>query len=311
MTIALFLAAVLAAAQPMVRPIQARGPLAPLAGTYTDAGNGAPVILIIPGSGPTDRDGNNPLGVKAAPYKLLSSALASNGISSVRIDKRGMFGSKAAIADANKVSVDDYAEDTRSWIGSIARETGAKCVWLLGHSEGSLIALTAAQDSKKICGVISVAGVGRRMADVMRQQLRANPANAPILPAALGAIDSLEAGRKIDSSSLPPALQPLFNEAVQPFLIDLFSQDPAGLAARLKLPLLIVQGDSDFQVTVEDARALAAAQPNATLAILPGVNHVLKVPQGNDRVANLAAYANPDLPLAPGVIDAIAKFVQP
>lgn len=311
MTMSLLLAAALASAAPAERPIGAKGPLARLAGTLTDAGKGAPVILIIPGSGPTDRDGNNPLGVKAAPYKMLASALAERGVSSVRIDKRGLFGSKSAVADPNKVTVADYVADTRNWVASIRRETGAKCVWLLGHSEGGLIALNAAQRPNDICGVIAVAAVGRRMGDIMRQQLRDNPANAPILAPALATIDSLEAGKRVDSSTLPAPLQALFNDAVQPFLIDLFSQDPAGLAATLKIPLLIVQGDKDIQVTVEDAQILAKAQPKAKLAILPGVNHVLKVPQGDDRVANLAAYANPDLPVAPSVVDAITDFVQP
>jgi len=77
------------------------------------------------------------------------------------------------------------------------------------------------------------------------------------------------------------------------------------------VPLLIVQGDKDIQVTVEDAEVLARAQPKAKLAILPGVNHVLKIPQGDDRVANLAAYANPDLPIAPSLVDALSDFVKP
>jgi pimeloyl-ACP methyl ester carboxylesterase len=200
--------------------------------------------------------------------------------------------------------------DTHNWVASIRRATGAKCVWLLGHSEGGLIALTAAQRPKNICGVIAVAAVGRRIGDVLRTQLRANPANAPILAPALATIDSLEQGKRVDSATLPAPLRALFADSVQPFLIDLLAQDPAKLAAGLKVPLLIVQGDQDMQVLVEDARALAAAQPAATLAILPGVNHVLKIPAGNDRSANLAAYADPDRPLAPGVGDAIAAFVK-
>ena len=308
--IAQILAMSMAATQPVERTITAAGPLAPLAGTLVDAGKGAPVVLFIPGSGPTDRDGNSPLGVKAASYRLLAEALANRGISTVRIDKRGMFGSKGAIVDANKVRISDYVADTRSWIGSIRRQTGARCVWLLGHSEGGLIALTAAQKPQDICGVITVAAVGRRFGDVIRDQLRANPANAPLLNPALAAVDSLEAGKRVDSASLPKPLQSLFADDVQPFLIDLFAENPPRLASGLKPPLLIVQGDRDFQVTVEDARVLAAAQPQARLAILAGVNHVLKTPEHDDRVANLATYANPDLPIASSVVEAIAGFVR-
>ena len=89
------------------------------------------------------------------------------------------------------------------------------------------------------------------------------------------------------------------------------AHDPVRLAASLKVPLLIVQGDKDLQVTVEDARALAAAQPKAKLAILSGVNHVLKVPASDDRAANVATYGDPSLPLAPSVAEAVAAFVTP
>lgn len=311
MITAWILAAVIAAAAPAERPLTAPGPQGALAGTLTDAGKDAPVVLIIPGSGPTDRDGNNPLGVSAAPYRLLAEGLGKRGIGSVRIDKRGMFGSKAAIPDANQVTIADYAADMHAWIASIRQATGAKCVWLLGHSEGSLTALAAAQRPTGICGVISVSGMGRKLGDVMRQQLRANPANAPILDAALGAIDTLEAGKPLDAAALPAPLQPLFNPAVQPFLRDLMAHDPTLLAASLNVPLLIVQGDKDIQVTLEDARALAAAQPKAKLVILPGVNHVLKVPAGDDRAANLATYGDSSLPIAPAVVGAVAGFVKP
>ena len=304
------LAALMAAAQPAEKAITAPGPGAPLAGTLVDAGPGSPVVLIIPGSGPTDRDGNNPLGVKAATYRLLAEALAKRGISTVRTDKRGMFGSKRAVVDANRVTMADYAKDTHAWISSIRRATGAKCVWLLGHSEGGLVALTAGQRAHGICGVIAVAAVGRKIGTVLRGQLAANPANRPYLAAADAAIASLEAGRRVDADSLPQPLRKLFADDVQSFLIDLFAENPAKLAASLKPRLLIVQGEQDIQVTVDDAKALAAAQPRARLVLLPGVNHVLKIPQGTDRAANLRAYADPSLPIAPSAVDAIADFVK-
>ncbi|KQR83739.1 hydrolase [Sphingomonas sp. Leaf343] len=284
------------------------GPQGPLAGTLLDAGKGAPVVVVISGSGPTDRDGNNPMGVTAASYRLLAEALAERGVSTLRIDKRGMFGSGRAVTDANAVTIADYAADAKGWAAEAARRTGALCAWLLGHSEGGLVALRAAQDPRGLCGVILIAAPGRPLGAVMREQLRANPANAPILSAALGAIDSLEAGRRVDPATLPPPLAGLFPAAVQGFLIDAFAQDPVTLAARIMLPVLIVQGDRDLQVSVDDARALAKADPQATLAIVPGVNHVLKT-VGEGRAPNLSAYADPSLPVAPGVVDAVAKAV--
>lgn len=133
MMFSIMIAAVVAAAAPMTTP----GPHGDLAGSFVDAGKGAPVVLIIPGSGPTDRDGNNRLGVTAAPYRLLADALAAQGVSTLRADKRGMFGSKAAIPDANVVTIADYAADAHNWAQALRKRTGAPCVWLLGHSEGA------------------------------------------------------------------------------------------------------------------------------------------------------------------------------
>lgn len=286
------------------------GPKGDIAGTFVNAGKGAPVVLIIPGSGPTDRDGNNPIGVKAAPYKLLADALAEKGVSTLRADKRGMFESKASIEDANSVTIADYAGDAHAWADALKKRTGAKCVWLLGHSEGGLIALAAAQQPAGLCGVILVSAAGRKLGVVIREQLNANPANAPLLPPAMAALDSLEAGKTVDQSTLPAPLLPLFNAKVQPFLIDLLSKDPAALAAATKLPMLIVQGERDIQVSVADAKALAAAQPAAKLMLVPQMNHVLKDVAADDRASNLATYGNPDLPIDARLADGIAAFVK-
>jgi uncharacterized protein len=291
--------------------IDAAGPQGRLMGTLVTPADSArsPVVLIIPGSGPTDRDGNNPLGVRASSYRLLADGLAERGISSVRIDKRGMFASKAAVPDANAVTIADYATDIRSWIAAIQQRTSTGCVWLLGHSEGALVALATAQNPQNICGLILVAAAGRPLADVMREQLKSNPANAPILDQALAAIDSLVAGKTVDAARLNPVLLQLFNPAVQKFLIDLFSYDPAALLAQYDGPILILQGKRDLQVPVRDAQLLKQADSKATLVLLPDANHVLKSVTSDDRAANFATYANPKLPLAPSVVDTIANFI--
>jgi pimeloyl-ACP methyl ester carboxylesterase len=291
-------------------PVTAPGPLAPLAGTMIEAGKSAPVLLIVPGSGPTDRDGNNPLGVKAAPYRMLAEALAAKGISSVRIDKRGLGGSAAAVQNGNDVTISDYAIDVHNWVDSIQDRTHGGCVWVLGHSEGGLIALAAAQQPMGICGLILVSAPGRKLSDVIREQLRSNPANAPLLPSALSALDSLEKGEKVDATKLDPALQRLFAPQVQGFLINMFQQDPAKLAAATKLPMLIVRGDKDIQVAAADLKALHTARPDATILSPPNMNHVLKDVAGDDRASNLAVYADPALPIDSSLVEGIAAFVK-
>lgn len=300
-----------AAPAPIEVPVEAPGPHGALAGTMLRSSDDrGPVALIIPGSGPTDRDGNNPAGVTAASYRLLAEGLAAQGITTVRIDKRGMFGSSAAVPDPNAVTIADYVSDTAAWVNVIRKQTGASCVWLIGHSEGGLVSLAAAQELDNLCGLILVAAPGRPMGDVIRQQLRANPANAPFIEAADAAIDRLNSGQKVDASSLPQPLLPLFSPAVQDYLISAFALDPADLAARVELPMLIVQGDKDLQVPVEDAKRLKAANPAAILEILPGVNHVLKDVASDSPADNLATYNMPDLPLAEGIVATIADFMK-
>lgn len=295
---------------PTIAALTAPGPEGALSGTLIESGSDNPAVLIIPGSGPTDRDGNNPLGVTAASYRLLAEALAEKGVSSLRIDKRGMFGSKAALANANAVTIGDYAADVHAWAKVMKEQTGRDCVWVLGHSEGGLVALAAAQQSENICGLVLVAAPGRKLQDVMHEQLEANPANAPILPDALHALDELIAGRTLDVSVMHPALQSLFNTKVQPFLINIFSYDPAKLAAATKLPILIIQGGKDIQVSTADANALAAAQPSAVKKVMPDMTHVLKDVSGTDRAASLASYSDPSLPVTPRLVEAIAEFLK-
>jgi pimeloyl-ACP methyl ester carboxylesterase len=304
--LALAIAALAAVTTAMTIP----GPKGDLAGTFADAGKKAPVVLIIPGSGPTDRDGNNPLGVQGAPYRMLADALAAKGISTLRADKRGLFESRAAISDPNAVSIADYAADAHNWADALRKRTGANCVWLLGHSEGGLIALAAAQQPQGICGLILIAAPGRKLGSIIREQLEANPANAPLLSQARTALDSLEAGKMIDTTAMPAPLMPLFNAKVQPFLIDLLRQHPAALAAATKLPMLIGRGGKDIQVASADAQALHEARPDATLLMPPKMNHVLKDVDGDDRVSNLAAYAEPNLPVDVALVDGIVAFVK-
>ncbi len=281
-----------------------------LAGTLAgplDSGRAG--VVIIPGSGPTDRDGNNPLGVTAAPYRLLAEGLAEADIASVRTDKRGMFASRGAIPNPNEVTIGDYAGDTLAWAEFMRKRTGASCAWLLGHSEGGLIALRSAVSAAEgICGVILVASPGRPIADVLREQLSANPGAAPLMPEIEGHLATLSAGERIESD-VHPGLAALFGPQIQTFLISLFAHDPQALIGQIDLPLLVIQGSEDLQVKDSDAASLLEANPEAEGAMLAGVNHVLKdVPPG-DAAANQASYGDPSLPISPAVVEAITEFV--
>ena len=300
----------LAAPASAQQTLTAPGPEGELAGTLVTPKPDHPLVLIIPGSGMTDRDGNNPLAVTAAPYRLLAEALQQRGIGTLRIDKRGMFGSKAATADPNAVTIADYVADTASWIESARAQIAIDCVWLLGHSEGAIVALAAAQELDNLCGVILVTAPGRPMGTVLREQLHANPANAPLLEGVDAAIAELEAGRRVDVGSLHPLLGSLFAPAVQGFLIDLMAHDPAQLAAATDEPLLIVHGGNDLQIADSDAAALRAGAPDAEYVDIDAMNHVFKEVPADDPFANRASYADASLPVAPALVEAVAEFVM-
>jgi uncharacterized protein len=180
----------------------------------------------------------------------------------------------------------------------------------LGHSEGGLVAEVAATRATDICGIVLAAASGRPLGQVLRAQLKANSANSPILEQALGAIDKLEAGQTFDVSGMHPALLPLFRPQVQRFLISMFTLKPEELLRDLVQLILILQGEKDLQTDKIDAKLLAGANARTQLVLLSDANHVLKSVSSDETAANFATHANPDLPLAPGVVEAIAKFIS-
>lgn len=283
------------------------GPNGPLGGALTESAKGAPVVILVPGSGPTDRDGNNALGVAGGVYKQLADALADKGVASLRIDKRGMFSSKAAIPDANRVRLTDYAADVHVW-ARFLKSRGSDCAWVAGHSEGGLVALVAAQDPADICGIILLAAPGRPMGAILRDQLGPK-LPAEMMPPVEAAIVKLEHGETVDPATVPAPVAPLFNHSVQPFMIELARTNPATLAAKIRLPVMIVWGEQDVQVTRADFDALRTARTNARVVVLDGANHLFKTVPAGDTAANLASYADAEAKIDSRLASAIAEFV--
>lgn len=299
------------AAAPVSTEIVLPSQPAALHGTLLTPPDTSAVAVILPGSGPTDRDGNSPMGVAAGTYRLLAEGLADQGVTTLRIDKRGIAASAAAGPAEADLRFDAYSADARAWAAEAAARAGKPCAWLIGHSEGALVALKAVAggddpESSKICGLILLSGAGRPAGAVLREQLEAGLPES-MKTQAFAVLTELEAGRTV--ADTPPALAALFRPSVQPYLISWLPLDPAALLAAYRGPVFIGQGTTDLQIGVADAQALAAADPRATLELWPGVNHVLKTAPA-DRAANLATYANPALPLAPGVVEDVAGFIK-
>ncbi|WP_044558864.1 alpha/beta hydrolase, partial [Azospirillum sp. B4] len=211
----------------------------------------------------------------------------------------------------DKLRLSTYVDDMVAWARFLARQPKVRCVMLLGHSEGATIATLAAtalvKASVPVCGVLSLSGVGRPFDQVLLDQVRAKGAPAEVVDKLVAIQAELRAGRLVND--VPPALRAMYRPSVQPYLMSMNDADPAQAAAALTVPLLVLQGETDLQVTVDDAHLLAQAQPKATLALIPGANHMLKTAP-MDRAANIATYADPTLPLAPGVMEAITRFVD-
>lgn len=260
-----------------------------------------PVALIIAGSGPTDRDGNNPM-MKNNSLKLLATELAKNGIASIRYDKRGVAHSKDAGKSEKDLRFDDYVNDARGWITLVKNDKRFNKVFVVGHSEGSLIGMLAGDETD---GVVSVAGAGRPADVVLKEQLSAQPKD--VRDVVYSKLDSLKAGNLVNDVPLP--LYSLFRPSVQPYLISWFRQDPQEAIQKLAVPVLIVQGTNDIQVSVDDAKALAAANPKARLVLIDKMNHIFRLVDG-DRQANIATYSKSELPISEELVKSIVGFIS-
>lgn len=274
-----------------------------------EGGGKVPAVLIVAGSGPTDRDGNVRLPggnmLRNDSLKQLADALAARGVASLRFDKRGVGGSAAPTADESALRFGTFVGDAAAWADQLAAEPRVGQVFLLGHSEGALIATLAARD-RSPAGLILIAGAGEPAGRLIRRQLDQSPLPAELRADAERVLRELEAGRTV--SDPPPMLAALFRQSVQPYLISWLPIDPAAELRNVRAPVLIVQGLADLQIGEAEARRLAAARPDARLSLIEGMNHVLK-PVSADRAANMASYGDPALAISPAVVEAVGAFV--
>ena len=260
-----------------------------------------PVALIIAGSGPTDRDGNNPM-MKNNSLKILATELAKNGIATLRYDKRGIAESKGASKSESDLRFDDYVSDAKEWIQLLKKDKRFSKVIVIGHSEGSLLGMMAATSADKF---VSIAGAGQSADKILKEQLKTQPQQVQDMTFPI--IDSLKNGKMVENVN--PMLNSLFRQSVQPYLISWFKYDPQSEIGRLTIPVLIVQGTNDIQVSVEDAKRLAAANHKAKLILVDKMNHIFRRVEVEDRQANIATYSNSDLPIAAELVKSTVKFI--
>lgn len=262
------------------------------------------IVLIIAGSGPTDRDGNNVLGVEANTYKMLADSLAQIGIASVRYDKRGVGASAAALKDQSKLRFEDMVADAVAFIQKMKALNQYKEIYIIGHSEGSLIGMLAAAQTN-VSGFISIAGAGESADLIIKRQIKEQQAS--LYPDVATLLEQLKQGKDVQVEN--SALTQLFNSSIQGYMRSWMKYNPQTIINKLSVPILIIQGSNDLQVNVHDAENLKKAAPKAQLAIIEHMNHVLKI-TSEDLEQNRESYKDPKLALASQLIHAIAEFTK-
>jgi len=259
-----------------------------------------PVALLIAGSGSTDHDGNGPQ-IKPATLKKLSDGLVARHIATLRYDKRGAGGWKPEFGAPDAFRFKDYVEDATALVKYLRDSGKFGEIILVGHSEGGLVAILTARQVP-VDRLVLLATAARRQGDLLKAQLEKTMSPEAFQPIAK-AINDIMAGQIVDPT--PPGLA--IPPAMQPGIASAFTEDPIPPLKRIEQPILIVGGGRDRQVARLDFAALSAAATAAKTLWLPDMNHVLV--DVSDQTDDMAAYRQPERPLDPDLLDAIAAFV--
>lgn len=258
------------------------------------------LAIIIGGSGPTDRDGNQNF-LKCDALKKLAIDLTNQGFSTFRFDKRVVKDLKKGIYD-NEYLFDDFVKDTRDIVDFFEANFDFDKVVLIGHSQGSLIAMLA---SSKADGLVSIAGPAESIDAIISKQIKQS---APeYAEAADKVLASLKSGQM--ANEYPFVLASLFNPSIQPFLMNWMSYNPKEIFSKMIIPSLIVSGSNDLQIDPEQAQMLAEANLLSQLMIIPNMNHVL-VDVSKDPLENAKSYNEPKKPVNEELIAGISKFIK-
>lgn len=274
--------------------------------TQDDPSQSTLLVILIAGSGPTDRDGNNPA-MENNSLKMFSEMIVDNGYSCLRYDKRAIGASSVENLTKETLNFDLSISDASEWVNKFAADVRFHGVVLAGHSQGALVALAAANQNENVRGVISLAGAGQPIHQVLKWQLAKSL--TPEMQGLVNAkLDTLAMGDTLKYT--PDYLYGFMHPSVQPFLISWMKYDPGAEAAKLKVPLLIVNGTRDLQVQVSEAELLKEKQPNAELAIIKNMNHILKFTKEKEMGPQLEIYSDPDVPIHKNLAKPIVSFLE-
>lgn len=259
------------------------------------------LVIIVGDSGPTDRDGNQQM-INNNSLKYLANGLHKKGIATFRYDKRIIKQMKNRTLNEESIRLDEFIDDAKAIIDYFKRANAFSKIYVIGHGQGSLVGMVAAQN--KADGYVSIAGAGQEIDDVIVDQLEQQ---APGLKDnARQAFDDMRATGVATNYS--PGLASIFRESIQPFMLSWMKYNPNLEIAKLDMPVLIINGGKDLQVQVSEAEKLTAAQPMAEYELIPDMNHIFKEIKGND-MENSKSYNDPRRPIMPKLVDILSEFI--
>ena len=259
------------------------------------------LAILIAGSGPTNRNGNQNF-LKNNSLKKLAEGLTDKGIATFRYDKRIVKQIRKGNVDKN-IMFDDFVTDASDVIDHFKALNTYSRIYVIGHSQGSLVGMLAAKD--KADGFISLAGAGQNIGDVLVEQVTKM---APKLgEEAQKVVTKLKEGNT--TTDYPAALASIFNTDVQLFMINWMQYNPTEIIKELKIPILLINGTKDLQVSESEAKLLNEANEKTTLTIIENMNHVLFDIKGDD-LENSKSYNESFRPISPQLITSITEFIK-
>lgn len=262
------------------------------------------LAIIIQGSGPTDRNGNQP-NMQNNSLKYLAEQLADEGIASFRYDKRLVKLARRGDLKEEDIKFDDFIKDAGDILEKFQKEERFDTFVIIGHSQGSLVGMVAA-NRHHADGFISIAGAGQEIDDVIVDQLQRQ---APALADdARQSFDDLRVNGVATNYGI--GLASIFRPAIQPFMRNWMQYNPQTEIAKLDMPVLILNGTEDIQVDENEARLLHKAKPLAELYLIESMNHVLKEIEAGDTIDNSKSYNEPKRPIVPELVEKITTFIK-
>lgn len=268
------------------------------------------VVLIVSGSGPTDRNGNQPM-KRNNSLKMLATELAKESISSLRYDKRGIGESRKSDQESENLyaeypTLETYISDIRQCVEELRKMRKYSKIVILGHNEGAILSFVTVGQGTKVSGVVSVAGLGRSADVVMKSQLSGSPQHIQTIANEI--IEKLKKGERVENVPIFLSI-PRF-PSMQSYIISIMQLDPKAVIKAVKAPVLILQGDNDIALSPEDARILHSANYSNEMVIIENMNHIMKECKSIDPAEQLSTYTNPSIPINKQLVQEIIAFIN-